>query len=175
MPFNCGKKKTLRPCSLYGAVTYVQSRGPFGVVAVLLNDALRLGQIGLLGVRVPPVPQVALHVELATLVVETMGDLVTNHVANGAKVHVLRTLGVEEVPLQDAGREFYKRKKISSGEFAGRVISFQNYRNLFEKALPHRNWRYTNQIFKFYETLKCFSFKAILFLFKNSLLWRIRR
>lgn len=132
MPFNCGKK-TLRPCSLYGAVTYVQSRGPFGVVAVLLNDALRLGQIGLLGVRVPPVPQVALHVELATLVVETMGDLVTNHVANGAKVHVLRTLGVEEVPLQDAGREFYKRKKLVVGNLLVALLVFKTTETYLKK------------------------------------------
>jgi len=92
--------------ALLRRISYVQAGGPLGVVAVLLDDAFRLGQIGLLGVRLPPVPQIALHVKLSTLIVEAVGNLVANYVSDSAKVHVLGTLGVKEVSLQDAGREF---------------------------------------------------------------------
>jgi len=51
-------------------------------------------------------PQIALHIKLATLIVEAVGNLVANYVSDSAKVHVLGTLGVKEVSLQDAGREF---------------------------------------------------------------------
>lgn len=93
--------------TVYRRISYIQTRGLFRVVSILLDDALRLGQICLLRVRLPPVPKIALHVKLTTLIVEAMGDLVTNDIANSAEVHVLGSLGVEEVSLQDAGREFY--------------------------------------------------------------------
>ena len=55
----------------------------------------------------PPVEKVALFVKLPTLVIEAVSNLVPNHPANGAVVHVLGPLAVEEDSLEDAGRELY--------------------------------------------------------------------
>ena len=53
-----------------------------GVVAVLPDDAVGLLEELVLGGVVPPVGQVACVVVLPALVVEPVGDLVTNHLIN---------------------------------------------------------------------------------------------
>lgn len=83
----------------------MQARGTFGVVAILIDDALRLLQIRLLCVWLPPVTQVTLYIELATLVVESVCDFVSNDITDGTEVHVLGSLGIEKVTLENASRE----------------------------------------------------------------------
>lgn len=130
IPFSCNRKHTSLNLSsvLSRTVTYIQTRGTLCIVTILLDDALGLGQVGLLGVRLPPIPQVALHIKLPTLVIETVGNLVTNHVSDGAEIHVLGALGIEEVSLQDASREFYGRNKIldkRSARHTGRLVTYE--------------------------------------------------
>src|SRR5665213_1800356 len=55
--------------------------------------------------RFPPIGEFPRSVELRTLVVETMADLVTDHRADGAVVGGLVALRVEEGRLEDRGRE----------------------------------------------------------------------
>ena len=75
------------------------------VCVVLLHDSLgaspELG--GVLGG--PPLAQAALGVELAALVVEAVRDLVPDHRSDGAVVHGVVGIGVEERWLQDARGE----------------------------------------------------------------------
>lgn len=67
------------------------------VLGVLFHDALRsLAKRPNSGV-VPPLHHVAILVELATLVVETVGDLVTDHYADTSVIQGLgKVLGVEK-------------------------------------------------------------------------------
>lgn len=90
----------------------MQARGTFGVVAILIDDALRLLQIRLLSVRLPPVTQVTLYIELATLVVESVRDFVSNDIADGTEVHVLRSLSIEKVTLENTSRELCVNKEM---------------------------------------------------------------
>lgn len=59
------------------------------VVAVLFDDAAGLLQVRLLGIGLPPVYKVSVLVELSSLVVETVRNLVTNNETNCSIVHVL--------------------------------------------------------------------------------------
>lgn len=90
----------------------MQARGTFGVVAILIDDALRLLQIRLLSVRLPPVAQVTLYIELATLVVESVCDFVSNDIADGTEVHVLGSLSIEKVTLENTSRELCVNKEM---------------------------------------------------------------
>lgn len=72
------------------------------VVLVLLDHALRLLIVVLLRLVLPPVPGVANLIKLGADVVEAVGDLVADHVADGAKVEVLRPVVVEEDVAEDA-------------------------------------------------------------------------
>lgn len=90
----------------------MQARGTFGVVAILIDDALRLLQIRLLCVRLPPVAQVTLYIELAALVVESVCDFVSNDITDGTEVHVLGSLSIEKVTLENASRELCVNKEM---------------------------------------------------------------
>lgn len=46
----------------------------------------------------------------SNLVIEAVGDLMSNDEADGTIVHVLGPLAAEEVTLEDAGRELYNEK-----------------------------------------------------------------
>ena len=66
----------------------------------LLSERLRIG-------RGPPVPEVPLGVVAPPLVVEAVGDFMTNHHADGAVVHCIVHSAVEEGGLQYPRREDY--------------------------------------------------------------------
>ena len=53
----------------------------------------------------PPVFIVAVFVELSTAIVESVGDLVADDVADGAVIQVVRSVLVKEDALQNAGGE----------------------------------------------------------------------
>lgn len=89
----------------------MQACGTFGVVAILIDDALGLLQIRLLCVRLPPVAQVTLHIELTTLVVESVCDFVSNDITDGTEIHVLGSLSIEKVTLENASRELCVKQK----------------------------------------------------------------
>ena len=76
-----------------------------GVVSILPDDARRLVQKLLEGLRLPPVPEVAVGVVLPALVVEAVRDLVADDPPDAAVVEVGRPVLVEEDPLEDPGRE----------------------------------------------------------------------
>src|SRR5437867_634136 len=92
----------------------VFSRGKFAVLpyaglrnilGIFIRDALvALVVVGGVGGS-PPVLQVAIGVELATLIVVAVDDLVSNHRSDRAVVHRITGGGVEERRLQNAGGE----------------------------------------------------------------------
>ena len=53
----------------------------------------------------PPVAQVAVSVELASLIVEAVDDFMSNDHADGAQVHGVVLCRIEERRLQNASRE----------------------------------------------------------------------
>ena len=57
----------------------------------------------------PPVLEHALAVIFAALVVEAMADLMADHRADGAVIHRIIGVGIEEGRLQDGGRETRSR------------------------------------------------------------------
>jgi hypothetical protein len=89
----------------FSVVPYLKSNFGDGEVAVLINDALRALQVLVLGGCLPPVNEVALLVELPALVVKSMGDLVSNHKADGTIVHVPGAVVGEEDALENASGE----------------------------------------------------------------------
>jgi len=78
------------------------------VISILFDDAQRLLQVAFLRLLRPPVHQITLLIELSTLVIKTMGDLVTDDEPNGAVIHVPRTIAGEERTLQDTGGKLWK-------------------------------------------------------------------
>jgi len=82
------------------------------VISILSDDARRLLQVAFLRLLRPPVHQVALLVELSALVIESMGDLVTDYEPDGAVVHVPRTIAGEERALQDTSGKLWKMRII---------------------------------------------------------------
>ena len=79
------------------------SGGFLNFVAVLIHEALGSILKSLSRLTGPQVMQVALLVILATCIIETMGELVTNHGAERTVVQTERSFTVEEGRLQDAG------------------------------------------------------------------------
>src|SRR5215472_12801393 len=75
------------------------------VLGILIDHALA-ALLELLGiVLAPPVAQITLGVELAALVVEAVGEFVTNRASGIAVVRSIVQLGIIERRLQHAGRE----------------------------------------------------------------------
>lgn len=108
----------------------MQARGTFGVVAILIDDALRLLQIRLLCVWLPPVTQVTLYIELATLVVESVCDFMSNDITDGTEVHVLGSLGIEKVTLENASRELCVEQRNGN-----MIAYFQSWKSIHKFAL----------------------------------------
>ena len=81
-----------------------------GVVSILPDDARRLVQKLLEGLRLPPVPEVAVGVVLPALVVEAVRDLVADDPADAAVVQVRGPILVEEDAL---GEEWGKMANSS--------------------------------------------------------------
>lgn len=94
-------------------ITYLQHCHGLCVVAILFNDASGLLQIGSFRVRLPPVYQVSGLIELTSLVIESVGNLVSNHKTNSSIVHVPGSVSAEELALQDASRELCKGEVIN--------------------------------------------------------------
>jgi len=76
------------------------------VIAVLVNDALGSVQILFLGLGFPPISQIAVGSELATLVVESVCDFVADDPSDGRVIQIGGTIFAEEGSLQDASGEF---------------------------------------------------------------------
>src|SRR3984957_9912540 len=74
-------------------------------LGVLVGDAIASFVVGLGIVRSPPVAQIAVLVELASLVVVSMNGFVPNDSAGGRIVDSIVLGGIEERRLQNAGRE----------------------------------------------------------------------
>ena len=55
----------------------------------------------------PPVNKVTFLIQLSSLIIKSMSDLMTNHPANSSIVHVLGSVTVEEDTLEDASWELY--------------------------------------------------------------------
>ena len=93
-------------------VDAVQLQADLGrrVVAVLADDARGLVQELLLGLGLPPVPEVAVGVVLPALVVEAVRDLVADDPADAAVVQVRGPILVEEDAL---GEEWGKMANSS--------------------------------------------------------------
>ena len=88
------------------AAVHVQFGGQRrGQLVVLINERLRALLESATVRRLPPVVQLSAAVELRTLVVETVTDLVSDDRADPAVVGGLVASGVEERRLQDRGRE----------------------------------------------------------------------
>ena len=79
------------------------SGGLLNLAAVLIYEALGSVLKSLSRLTGPQVMQVALLVMFATCIIETMGELVTNHGAERAVVQTEWSFTVEEGRLQDAG------------------------------------------------------------------------
>ena len=61
-------------------------------------------KILLIGLR-PPVDKVSIFIKLATLIIESMGHLMTNNYANSAIVERIISLHIEERILENSSRE----------------------------------------------------------------------
>ena len=77
-----------------------------GVIAVLVNDALGPVQILFLGLGFPPISQIAIGSELATLVVESVCYFVSDDPSDSRVIQIGRTIFAEEGSLQDASGKF---------------------------------------------------------------------
>lgn len=105
-PFSCVSGSTLGSRHTLELATYTQSLVfRDDKVVVLVDDAVGSLLELFIGLMFPPVPVVAIAVELTAAVVETVCDLVTDDVADGTVVQVIWTVLVEEDALQNASRE----------------------------------------------------------------------
>ena len=84
------------------------------VIAVLVNDALGPVQILFLGLGFPPISQIAIGSELATLVVESVCYFVSDDPSDGRVIQIGRTIFAEEGSLQDASGKFWKNKQLET-------------------------------------------------------------
>src|SRR5450755_4573816 len=75
------------------------------VLRVFVGDALAAFVILFAVFGSPPVPQVSVGVELASLIVEAVDDFVSDDHTDGAVVHGVILGGIEERRLQDASGE----------------------------------------------------------------------
>src|SRR6476620_6885625 len=74
----------------------------YGVVVELLFDDLS-PPIELLAVRLgPPATEISLGIELPSFIIETMGDLMSDHRTHAAVIHGIIGLRVKEWRLHDA-------------------------------------------------------------------------
>ena len=96
----------------------------------MFDDAVSLGEVLRGSVRVPPVDQVTLLVKLSALVIKPMGDLMTNHPADGSIVEVLGSVTAKEDSLKDASRKL-------DGVLQGRVECIDNGRVGTHTLAPH--------------------------------------
>ena len=103
------------------------SSGFLNFVAVLIHEALGSVQESLCWLTGPQVVQIALLIIFATYIIETMGELVTNHGAKRTVVQTERAVTVEEGRLQDAGGNCYKNKE--------RLIRFDNFSGAQSRVL----------------------------------------
>lgn len=98
---------------------YLESSCRFGVVAILLNDALGLIQITGFGFRFPPVDEIAVKIKLSSLVIETVCDFVANDKTDGTVIQITWPIGRKELSLKNASWKFCEcKKKLVVNSFA---------------------------------------------------------
>jgi len=88
---------------------YVHSNIFHGVIPILMDYAFGPFQITLLCLHFPPVHEVAVLIELSSLIIEAMSNLMADDKTDSTIVHVTRPLVAEERALQDTRGEFYKK------------------------------------------------------------------
>ena len=93
------------------------------VVPVLINDALGLCSIFLLGLGLPPIDEVAIAISLASLVIKPVGDLVASNEPQGSVVDIARSAHIKDQTGEDASADVdciqcrsVKRIHLNSGE-----------------------------------------------------------
>lgn len=91
---------------MINGVAYVQADIFHGVVSILMNDTLSSLDIFLLGLGRPPIDEVSMLIELPALVVKAVRYFVANDEADGAVIHVPRSIVAEESALENARGEF---------------------------------------------------------------------
>src|SRR5205807_206293 len=76
-----------------------------GKAAVLVGNATGAFLKFLCVFQSPPIAEISLGIELAALIVKTVGEFMANHQADSAKIDRIIHIAVEEGGLQDARRE----------------------------------------------------------------------
>lgn len=99
---NLSVKNTQKSC------TYIKSNFRYGIIAILFNYALRFLYKTFLCFRCPPINQIAVLVELSSLIVKTVRNFMTNYKTDCTVIHIFWPVVVEEHSLQDTRWEFCK-------------------------------------------------------------------
>lgn len=80
-------------------VSYLQFGFVFCEIAILFDYAFCSFEKMLFGAIIPPVNQITIQIKLTSLIVEAVRDLMADHKANCAVIHVSGTIGREKHSL----------------------------------------------------------------------------